>query len=240
MPQLPCASYKDEHSLPLLPCASYQDEHSLPLLPVMSTNLCLCSRPAPRPAHVVSQISLEACWSAGLDEAFKANLDISNVDASSLKWQYMGTPSGLWRQFPGKLPGHPSLMRTGPYDYVDTGSHPAIKLSSSVCAWLAFAPAPCRHPPENMRCLRPAPQAVSALLLARATVQLAVFFHGAEATLGAARQAVLPGCFASTFSLRLATCPSLSGGMSRQPLARVTLSLCWTLAAQWTKLGASL
>jgi len=48
-------------------------------------------------------VSTEACWTEGLDSTFKDNLNLADgmLDASSMKWQYFGTPSGLWRQFPG-------------------------------------------------------------------------------------------------------------------------------------------
>eukprot|EP00730_Choanoeca_flexa_P016356 TRINITY_DN7704_c0_g1_i1.p1 TRINITY_DN7704_c0_g1~~TRINITY_DN7704_c0_g1_i1.p1 ORF type:complete len:661 (+),score=122.10 TRINITY_DN7704_c0_g1_i1:35-2017(+) len=37
----------------------------------------------------------------GLDSAFLTNAETGGLDDSDLKWQYVGTPSGMWRLFPG-------------------------------------------------------------------------------------------------------------------------------------------
>ena len=44
------------------------------------------------------QYRIEACWTAPLDQEFNRTLRIEN---STLRWQYIGTPSGLHRLFPG-------------------------------------------------------------------------------------------------------------------------------------------
>ena len=44
------------------------------------------------------QSRIEACWTESLDEKFNSTLRVNN---DTLRWQYIGTPNGLLRLFPG-------------------------------------------------------------------------------------------------------------------------------------------
>lgn len=57
-------------------------------------------------------MAADVCWTRGLDEAFRREAELFHLDPSdtlpkgTLRWQYIGTPTGVFRVYPGDVEEH--------------------------------------------------------------------------------------------------------------------------------------